>query len=340
MIDLRSDTVTRPSAGMRAAMAAAEVGDDVFGEDPTINRLQERAAALLGKEAALYVASGTMANQIGLKVHCQPGDDVIVGEGTHSMGSESGAAGALAGVQLSVIGQGGLFTAAEAEAAFKGTDNVHNAPTRLIVVENTHNRGGGIVWPQAQVLDVAAFARRRGLSLHLDGARLCNAAVATGRSPAELAAPFGTATLCFSKGLGAPVGSIIAGSRPLVARALRFRKMLGGGMRQAGILAAAALYALDHNVDRLAEDHANARLIAERLADVPGLRVDLARVQTNIVMVDMDPPRPAAAEAVARLHARGLMCIAFGPRRLRLVTHLDVDRAACEAAAQIIATAL
>lgn len=340
MIDLRSDTVTKPSPGMRAAMAAAEVGDDVFGEDPTIIRLQERAAGLLGKEAALFVPSGTMANQLGLKVHCQPGDDVIVGEGTHCMGSESGAAAALAGVQFSVVGQGGLFTAADAETALRGADNVHNPPSRLIVVENTHNRGGGVVWPQTQVVELAALARSRGLALHLDGARLCNAALASGKTPAELAAPFDTATLCFSKGLGAPVGSIIAGPRPLVARALRFRKMFGGGMRQAGILAAAALYALDHNVDRLADDHANAHLIAQRLASVPDLCVDLARVQTNIVMVDLGPSRPAASEAVERLRAQGVLCVAFGPRRLRFVTHLDVDRAACETAAAIIARTL
>ena len=340
MFDLRSDTVTKPSDGMRAAMAAAEVGDDVFGEDPTVTRLQEQAAALLGKESALFVPSGTMANQIALKVHCQPGDDVILGEGTHSMVYESGAAAALAGVQLSVVGRGGLFTAADAQAAFKGADNPHNAPTRLIVIENTHNRGGGVVWTQTQVLDIAAFARSRGLGLHLDGARLCNAAIAAGQSPAELASPFDTATLCFSKGLGAPVGSVIAGSKPLMARALRFRKMLGGGMRQVGILAAAALYALDHNRERLADDHANARRIAERLAGVPGLYVDLSRVQTNIVMVDLEPPRPAAAEAVARLRAHGVLCLAPGPRRLRLVTHLDVDRAACERAAEVIATAL
>jgi threonine aldolase len=197
-----------------------------------------------------------------------------------------------------------------------------------------------VVWTQPQVLDIAAFARSRGLGLHLDGARLCNAAIAAGQSPAELASPFDTATLCFSKGLGAPVGSVIAGSKPLMARALRFRKMLGGGMRQVGILAAAALYALDHNRERLADDHANARRIAERLAGVPGLHVDLSRVQTNIVMVDLEPPRPAAAEAVARLRAHGVLCLAPGPRRLRLVTHLDVDRAACERAAEVMATVL
>ncbi len=340
MIDLRSDTVTKPSQGMRAAMAAAEVGDDVFGEDPTVHRLQERAAAMLGKEAALFVPSGTMANQIALKVHCQPGDDVILGEGTHSMVYESGAAAALAGVQLSVVGRGGLFTAADSQAAFKGADNPHHAPTRLIVIENTHNRGGGVAWPQTEVLDIAAFARSRGLGLHLDGARLCNAAIVAGQTPAELAAPFDTATLCFSKGLGAPVGSVIAGSKSLITRALRFRKMLGGGMRQVGILAAAALYALDHNVERLTDDHANARHIAERLAGTSGLRVDLSRVQTNIVMVDLEASCPDGAEAVARLRAHGVSCLSPGPRCLRLVTHLDVDREACERAATVIATAL
>jgi threonine aldolase len=340
MIDLRSDTVTKPSIGMRAAMAAADVGDDVFGEDPTVNRLQERAAALLGKEAALFVPSGTMANQIALKVHCQAGDDVILGEGTHSMVYESGAAAALAGVQLSVVGRGGLFTATDAQAAFKGADNPHHAPTRLIVIENTHNRGGGVAWPQTQVQDIAAFARSHSLGLHLDGARLCNAAIVASQTPAELATPFDTATLCFSKGLGAPIGSVLAGSKALISRALRFRKMLGGGMRQAGILAAAALYALDHNVERLAADHANAHLIAERIASAHGLHVDLSRVQTNIVMVDLEPPRPNGAEAVARLRAQGVLCLAPGPRRLRFVTHLDVDRAACERAAEVIATAL
>jgi threonine aldolase len=338
MIDLRSDTVTRPSAAMRAAMAAAEVGDDVFGEDPTINRLQERAAAFLGKEAALFVPSGSMANQIALKVHCQPGDEVIVGEGSHNNLYESGAAGAIAGVQLTVAGRGGLFTAADVEALYKTASNHTNAPTRLVCIENTHNRGGGAVWRPREVAQIVEVARARALALHLDGARLCNAVVAQGVPAATLAAGFDTVSMCFSKGLGAPVGSVIAGSKALMDRAHRFRKMLGGGMRQAGILAAAALHALDHNVERLADDHANARLLAERLGGRPGLTV--GEVQTNIVLVDLGPGLPAAEEAAVALRGAGVRCIPFGPRRLRLVTHLDVDRAACERAAAIMADVL
>jgi threonine aldolase len=339
-IDLRSDTVTRPSAAMRAAMAHAPVGDDVFGEDPTVNRLQERAAELLGKEAALFVPSGSMANQIALKVHCQPGDDIIIGEGAHNQLYESGAAGALAGVQATVVGRGGIFTARDVEAAWKPAENHSYAPTRLVCIENTHNRGGGVVWAQRDVSEIASFARTHEIPLHLDGARLCNAAIAQGASPAALAAHFDTVSLCFSKGLGAPVGSVIAGSKALMERAHRFRKMLGGGMRQAGILAAGALYALEHNVDRLAEDHANARLLAERLSEVPGLSVNLERVQTNIVMVDLATWLPAAAEAALALKAAGVLCLGIGPRRLRLVTHLDVDRAACERAVGVFASIL
>jgi threonine aldolase len=340
VIDLRSDTVTRPSAAMRAAMASAEVGDDVFGEDPTVNRLQARAAAALGKEAALFVPSGSMANQIALKVHCQPGDDVLIGEGAHNHLYESGASGALAGVQLTVVGRGGLFTVRDVEAAFKPAHNHSYAPTRLICVENTHNRGGGVVWPQRDVTEIAAYARTHGLALHLDGARLANAAVAQGGSLAALAAQFDTVSLCFSKGLGAPVGSVFAGTRAAVDRGHRFRKMLGGGMRQAGIVAAAALHALEHNLDRLAEDHANARFLAERLSELPGVSVNLERVQTNIVLVDLATWLPAADAAATALRAAGVLCIPFGPRRLRLVTHLDVDRPACERAVSLFAEAL
>src|SRR3954471_3498230 len=318
IIDLRSDTVTRPSTAMRAAMTEAPVGDDVFGEDPTVNALQERAATLLGKEAALFVPSGSMANQIALKVHCQPGDDVIIGEGAHNQLYESGAAGALAGVQLTGAGRGGVFSVRDVEALCKPPENHSYAPTTLVSIENTHNRGGGVVWPQREVAQIAAFARTRGIGLHLDGARLCNAAIAQGASVAALAAQFDTVSMCFSKGLGAPVGSVIAGSRALIVRAHRFRKMLGGGMRQAGILAAAALHALDNNVDRLAEDHANARFLAEQLSAVPGLSVNLEKVQTNIVLVDLATWLPAAEAAVPALRAAGVLCLAFGPRRLRL----------------------
>jgi threonine aldolase len=338
MIDLRSDTVTSPTPAMRAVMAAAEVGDDVFGEDPTINRLQERAAAFLGKEAALFVPSGSMANQIALKVHCQPGDEVIVGEGAHNNLYESGAAGAIAGVQLTVAARGGLFTAADVEALYKPGTNHTFAPTRLVCIENTHNRGGGLCWRPREVAQIIEFCRARGLALHLDGARLCNAAVAQGVAAATLAASFDTVSMCFSKGLGAPVGSVIAGTRAHIERAHRFRKMLGGGMRQAGILAAAALYALDHNVERLAQDHANARLIAERLAQRPGVSVELP--ETNIILVDLAAPLPTAEAAASAFKAAGVRCLPFGPRRLRLVTHMDVDRAACEQAVKIMSETL
>jgi threonine aldolase len=339
VVDLRSDTVTRPSAGMRRAMAEAEVGDDVYGEDPTVNRLQERAAALLGKPAALYVPSGSMANQIALQLHCRPGEEVVIGEGSHNYLYEAGAGGGLAGVQFAIVGQGkhGSFGVADVEAAYKPESNHSLAPTRLVCVENTHNRGGGRIWPRADLDAVAAFARDKGLALHLDGARLCNAAVALGVTPAELAAPFDTASLCFSKGLGAPVGSVIAGSAAHVYRAHRLRKMMGGGMRQAGVLAAAALYALDHNVDRLAEDHRNARLLGERLAEIAGLGVDVAALQTNLLMVDLGPGLPPGEAFVRALRDRGVLCLAIAPRRLRLVTHLDVSQADCARAAAAFA---
>ncbi len=343
VIDLRSDTVTRPTPAMREAMAHAEVGDDVYGEDPAVNRLQERVAALLGKAAALYVPSGSMANQIALAIHTRPGDDVLIGEGAHNFLYESGAAGAIAGVQMTILGHGGtgLFDAADVEAGYK-VDNHHYAPTRLCCLEDTHNRGGGKVWPRAQRDAVVAAARARNLALHLDGARLWNAAVfhaaAAGRNLAggaaealapelaALAAPFDTVSVCFSKGLGAPVGSCLTGSRELIDRAHRMRKMLGGGMRQAGILAAAALHALDHHVARLGDDHASARALATGLGQLPGVRVDGAP-ETNIVIADLAGPADAF---VARARERGVLLNAIGARRIRLVTHLDVSRAACD----------
>jgi threonine aldolase len=283
------------------------------------------------------VPSGTMANQIALKVHCEPSDEVIVSDGAHVVWHEMGGGAALAGVQLTAIGRGGLFSGAAVEAAFRAATTLQS-PTRLVCVENTHNRAGGIVWPRAALDDVVATARRLGLRLHLDGARLMNASAASGESPAALAAGFDTVSLAFSKGLGAPVGSVIAGARPLVERAHRFRKMFGGGMRQAGVLAAAALYALDHNIPRLVEDHANARLLAERLATVPGLTVEAPA--SNIVMIDLGPGQPNAAALSERLGARGVLCFPFGPRRLRLVTHLDVSRDQCERASEIFAELL
>lgn len=340
-IDLRSDTVTRPSPGMREAMARAEVGDDVYGEDPTVNALQERVARLLGKEAALFVPSGTMANQIALAVQTRPGDEVLVSQGAHCMIYECGAGGALAGVQFAALGDArGRFTAAQVDAHI-APDNHLCAPTTLVAIENTHNRGGGSLFPQPEIQAIEKVARARGLSLHLDGARLLNAALATGLTARQLAAPFDTVSLCLSKGLGAPVGSLLAGSQALIHRARRRRKMLGGGMRQAGLLAAAGLWALDHNVDRLAEDHANARRFAEPLARIPGVRLDPAEVATNIVIWELAPEVPLdAAGFVARARAAGLWVNAVGPRRLRAVTHLDVDAAACAAAAEIATSVL
>jgi threonine aldolase len=333
-IDLRSDTVTRPSAAMREAMAQAEVGDDVLGDDATVHRLQERVARLLGKQAALFVPSGTQANQIALLVHTRPGDDVLVGEGAHQMCFESGAAGAIAGVQFSVIGTGGLFDAADVEQAVHPLDTQFS-PSRLVSVEDTHNRAGGRVWPLDRLRAVCAAARSRGLALHLDGARLLNAAVASGVPAKERAEPFDTVSMCLSKGLGAPIGSLIAGSAEAIARAHRFRRMLGGGMRQAGVLAAAGLYALEHNVERLAEDHANARRFAELIRGEPGVTVDDV-VETNIVMIDLAPPARSLLEVFGRAFERGLLLTPMGPARLRAVTHLDVDRAACERAAEIL----
>jgi threonine aldolase len=331
-IDLRSDTVTRPTAAMREAMARAEVGDDVYGEDPTVNRLQEKVADLLGTEAALYVPSGSMANQIALKVHCRPGDDVIVGEGAHNFLYEGGAAGAIAGVQLSIVGKGGTFTVDDCRAAFK-VDNHHYAPTRLVCIENTHNRGGGRIWPEHDVHAILSYARAEKLATHLDGARLWNVAAATERPVRELARGFDTVSVCLSKGLGAPVGSLICGTKELVHVAHRMRKMMGGAMRQSGILAAAGLHAIEHHRERLIDDHANARLLAERLHDAPGWTIDPASVHTNIVIagVKSDPDL-----VVSRAKAEGVLLGSLGNGRVRLVTHLDVDRAQCERAADVL----
>jgi threonine aldolase len=336
-IDLRSDTVTRPSAGMRRAMAAAPVGDDQYGEDPSVNGLQQRIAELLGKETALFVPSGTMANQIGLKVLTRPGDDVVLGEEAHIVWHEAGAGAANSGVQFTAVGRGGLFTAEDLRTARKPPGHIVFPPTTLVALENTHNRGGGVVFPQRDAVAVAAAARELGMASYLDGARLFNAAVASGRSLGDLAAPFDLVSVALSKGLGCPVGSVLAGSHALIERAQRARRMFGGAMRQAGILAAAGLWALDHNLDRLAEDHANARLLAERLAELPGIELDLATVQSNIVIFHMGRGAPDAATFVARAQAAGVLASAFAARTVRAVTHLDVGREACRRAADLVA---
>jgi threonine aldolase len=322
---------------MRAAMAAAPVGNDEYGEDPTVNRLQERMATLLGKEAALWLPSGTMANQVALRVLTRPGDDVIVSRESHTGWHEAGAPAANSGVQLTEIGSGGLFTREEFLAARKPLGHPMHPPTTLVEIENTHNRAGGIVFPRAEAGRICAAARQHGVATYLDGARVWNAAIAGGEPVAELAGPFDLVAVAFSKGLGAPGGSILAGPRDVVQRAVRHRRMLGGGMRQVGILAAACLYALDHNVERLAEDHANARRIAERLTASPRVVLDLAMVQTNIIVFRLAAGAPDAATLVARARERGVLLFGIGSRVIRAVTHLDVSRKQCDEAAEILA---
>lgn len=320
---------------MRRAMAAAEVGDDVYGEDTTTNRLQEFVAELVGTEAALFVPTGCMANQIAIRIHTQPGDEVLVGSGAHSYLFETGAASALAGAQLTALPGDGRFTADSVRAQTKPFDH-HSPTTRLVMVENTHNIGGGLIWDRAVLGDVLSACSALGLASHLDGARLWNAAVASSTSERELAAGFDSVSVCLSKGLGAPVGSLVCGSRAFIDKAHRIRKMYGGGMRQVGILAAAGLYAIEHNRERLGEDHAHARLLAERIAGIDGLSVALERVQTNIVMVDVDPSLGTAADVTARCKREGLLISAL-TGRLRLTTHLDLGEADCQRAADILA---
>jgi threonine aldolase len=312
------------------------VGDDVFGDDPTVIALEQRVAGLLGKEASLFVPSGTMANQVALRAHTEPGDEVLVEANAHIYYYEGGAPAALSGVMCRCLpGVRGIFTGSDVAAALRPPDQ-HFPVTKLVCLENTHNRGGGAVWPLSQVREVAGVARAHGLRLHLDGARLWNAAVATGETEQTYAGLFDTVSVCFSKGLGAPVGSALAGSREFIQRARRFRKQFGGGMRQSGILAAAALYALDHHRQRLAEDHANARFLAEGLAGIPGLATDPAMVQTNMVMIDVcDGDAPGLARA---LDSAGVRVLAIGPRTLRAVTSLMVTRQDMEEAVRRIAT--
>lgn len=334
-VDLRSDTVTRPTPAMRATMAAAEVGDDVYGDDPTVERLQARFAALVGKEAALFVTSGTQGNQVCINVLARPGQEVIADLDSHIIHYESGGPAALSGVStLPLPGERGVFTAAQVTASLR-PDNIHYPVSRLLVVENTHNRGGGTVWPLARIAEVCSAARKAGLATHLDGARLFNAVVASGVPAAEYARHFDTLTTCFSKGLGAPAGSIIAGTRDFIARARRVRKLFGGQLRQVGILAAAAEHALDHHVARLAEDHANARVLADALTATGAFVVE-PHVETN--MVYCRGRNPAVGEGlVARCKARGVLFNHFGGGRFRMVTHLDVTAEECRRAAGVLA---
>jgi threonine aldolase len=338
VLDFRSDTLTRPTRAMRHAMADAVVGDDVYGEDPTVRALETRTAAVLGKEAAIFVPSGTMGNQLAIRCQTEPGDEVLLHEASHIARYERGAYALLSGVTLSPLaGAGGLVTPAAVEGAARPARLAAYGlypPSRLLALENTHNAGGGTVWPMPRLEAVAAAGRAAGLALHLDGARLWNAAVALGLTPAAIAAPFDTVSVCFSKGLGAPVGSALAGSAELIQKARRFRGLFGGAMRQAGIIAAAALFALDHHRDRLAEDHRAARALADGLAGRAAFRVAAERVETNIVMADVEGLETnALVEAAA---AQGLRFLAIGPARLRFVTHLDLPPDAVERALDIL----
>ncbi|MBS33071.1 MAG: low specificity L-threonine aldolase [Verrucomicrobiales bacterium] len=322
-IDLRSDTITQPDDAMREVMAHAVVGDDVLGDDPTVRELEQRTAALLGKEAAVFVPSGTMANQLAIRSLTRPGEAILLDANAHIYCYEAGAPAALAGVQVSLLdGARGQFTAAQLEAALPPRDD-HFAPPSLVCIENTHNRGGGSVWPLEQIESVTTAARGHGLSLHLDGARLWNASAASGVSEAEYSSHFDTVSVCFSKGLGAPVGSILAGTADVIAKARFYRKQQGGAMRQVGIIAAAARHALEHNRSRLADDHANGRALANGLAKLPGLEVDAAGVETNMVFIGTGD-RDAGALA-KRLEELGVRLLDTGPHTLRAVTNLTVS---------------
>jgi len=334
MIDLRSDTVTRPTPAMRRAMAEAEVGDDVFGEDPTVARLEARVAELLGKEAALFVPSGVMGNQIALKVHTRPGDEVIVAERSHLFHYESGAPALISGVQLNPLPHPRGFLTPEAVTAAARGDYDWEPRTRLVCLENTVNKTGGAVYPPPLAESVAEAARGLGLRLHLDGARLWNAAAALGLPEAALAAPFDTVNVCLSKGLGAPVGSVLAGGEGAIRLARRYRKLLGGGMRQVGILAAGGLHALDHHRRDLPLDHRKARLLAEAFAASPAFALDPETVETNIVIAET--VGVGSAEVVDQLAARGVRIVAFGPTTVRATTHRDVNEAEVEQAASLV----
>jgi threonine aldolase len=325
-IDLRSDTVTRPTPDMRRAMAEAEVGDDVMNEDPTVLKLQERTAELLGKEAALFVPSGTMANQIAIGFHARPGDELICEPTAHVYLWEGGGIARLWGVTTRAIEpMSGLLSLADLLGKVRPDDD-HYAHTRLVCLENTHNRGGGKVHPITTIAEISGWARAHGLAMHLDGARLMNAVVASGIPAAEWARYFDTVSICFSKGLGAPVGSALVGSSDAIHEAHRLRKVLGGGMRQAGIIAAGALYALDHHVDRLAEDHQNAQTLAKAVEETTGLSLESGPVETNLVWINVDPSLGTAKEVVARLKGAGVLVSALGAQVIRACTHLDVSK--------------
>jgi threonine aldolase len=335
-IDLRSDTMTRPTLAMRQAMAAAEVGDDMVGEDPTVTALETRIAAMLGKEAAVFVPSGSMSNQLAIRVHCQPGDEFLCETQCHIHNYEQGAYAQLFGVACQPIdGDFGILRLEQLADRIR-PDNDHAVRTRLVCLENTHNRGGGRIQPFDVVTEICQWAAANGLARHLDGSRIFNAAVATGIPADAWAAHFDTVNVCFSKGLGAPVGSALCGSEDLIRRARRHRQALGGAMRQAGIIAAGALYALEHHVERLAEDHEKAKVLADAIRDAPGLTLDPDIVDTNIVIFKIAPELGTAADFTERLREQGVLLYTVGRQRIRAVTHLDVSLEQVRNAGQII----
>jgi threonine aldolase len=325
-IDLRSDTVTKPTPAMRKAMAEAEVGDDVYAEDPTVNALQEKVAKILGKEASIFVPSGTMANQLAIKSHTQPGDEVIIEAASHSYNFEGGASAVLSAVQFYCLqGNRGILESSQIEEAIR-PDGDYYPVTRLICLENTHNRGGGSVYPIQRIAEISRFSKSRGLLVHLDGARLWNASVASGIKPQEYAQWADSVSVCLSKGLGAPIGSLVAGTKTFVDRVHRFRKMFGGGMRQVGIIAAAGIYALDHHIERLKEDHQNAKRLALGLREIKGISIEPEKVETNIVIFDIAEMGMTAAQVRDEMKKKGVLIHPFGKTLVRLVTHLDVSK--------------
>jgi threonine aldolase len=338
MIDLRSDTVTRPTSEMRKAMYNAEVGDSVYGEDPTVRALEERTAEILGKEAALFMPSGTMSNQVAVRCHTEPGDEIIMDYKTHVHYYEVGAAAAISGVSCRMIhGRRGIFGSSALDSAIRPL-NIHYPVAKLVCIENTHNKGGGSIWPLETIAAVEKRARKSHLRMHMDGARLWHASVATGIPESDYAQYFDTVSVCFSKGLGAPIGSALAGDSTMIQRAERFRKQFGGGMRQAGIVAAGALYALDHQRDRLAEDHANARSLAEKLAEMPGIEIDSALIETNIV--NFRVLNRSAVQLCQELMREGVLLFATSHDTIRAVTHCDVSSRNIEAVVKTLSAAL